>query len=173
MPRSVNPHSYAAIYWDLLEAMSNDVPELKLDMPANTAQKFRFNFYAFIRALDHQAERAASAANLAVAAQREEEANTMRGYIAAIYIDDVKFLKVKKHDARIASLKFINRDLDPETLDAHAQLKAQMRNLPQKQAVNQVVDNIKLAPVTSFFTTPLEITDDIGDPGDPSEESAA
>jgi len=169
MPRSTNPKNYEAMYWDLLEAMTQDIPEVKLSLPANKAQKIKYNFYAFIRAIETQGEKDKKAGNLAAAASRKEEANTLRGYLVNIYIDGQTPRAINAQDTRMATLLFIDRDMNPDTVDAHTQVKAQLKNL---ETLSVPLDGeITMPSVDTFFNKPLEVHDDGDTPSNTEEPS--
>ena len=169
MPRSTNPQSYGALYWDLLTAITSGVSPLVIDVPANEAQKIRFNYWAFVRALEAQGTRERKRGQMALAAQREREANELRSYMVVIEINGETVSQVANNHIVPAKLLFIDRDMNPDTLDAHAQLKEQMKDIDISISTEI---GAAIAPVVDFFTTPLEIKDD-GDTGDNAEDPSA
>lgn len=158
MPRSTNPSNYEEVYWDLLSGMRQEIPEIKLDLPANTAQKVKFTFYAFIHALEVQAERKRKQGNMTGAGELEQFANAMRKYLVDIQINGEQIANIKKGDQTPCILRFINRDLNPMTRSMHDQVKEQLSLLNVPAFDNEPLP--KDALVDSFFSKPLEVQDD-------------
>ena len=146
MPRSTNPANYEEVYWDLLHGMRQEVPEIKLDLEAATATKVKFTFYAFIRALEVQGEKKRKSGDMVGAGELQEFGEAMRKYL----------VDIKENGAR-ATLRFINRDLNPMTKSMRDQVKEQL-NILDVPTLDRTP--IEVPPVDSFFGKPLEIKDD-------------
>ena len=165
MPRSTNPSNYEEMYWDLLHGMEGDIPEITLNVNANVAQKVRYNFYAFIRALEVQGEKSTKRGEIIAGQELQAQANTMRGYLVNIEVNGHSVSRIAACDKTPAKLRFINRDLNPETLSLREQIKVQLREA-EVPNIDEFVPIIQ-PPITSFFKEPLEIKD--GLPGDNEE----
>lgn len=157
MPRPINPSNYEEVYWDLLLAMKEEIAEIKLDLAANTAQKVKFTFYAFIRALEAQADRKRKQGDMSAAGELEADANAMRKYLVRIDIAGKQITAIKAANSAPAQLRFINRDLNPETKDFREQLKEQLKHV---EPIAVPLGGIKVPSTDAFFTKPLEIKDD-------------
>lgn len=157
MPRSTNPANYEEVYWDLLHGMRQEIPEIKLDLPINTAQKVKFTFYAFIRALEVQANRKRKQGDMTGAGELEQFANAMRKYLVDIQINGEQITDFKKNDQRDCILRFINRDLNPMTKSMRDQVKEQLDMLNTPASLTAP---IQAPSVDSFFDKPLEINKD-------------
>ena len=164
MPRSTNPSNYEEMYWDLLQGMEGGIPEITLNVNANVAQKVRYNFYAFIRALEVQGERKVKANEIIAGQQLQTQANTMRGYLVNIEVNGHSVSRIDASDKTPAKLRFINRDLNPETQTLREQIKEQLRDVAVQL---DELPTLTTPPVDSFFKEKLEITDDL--PGDNEE----
>ena len=161
MPRSTNPANYEEVYWDLLSGMEREIPEIKLNLPANTAQKVKFTFYAFIRALEVQSERMRKQGDMAAAGELTVQGNAMRKYLVDININGSQVTAIAKADQTPSVLRFINRDLNPMTASMRTQVKEQLELLKTPAlARGQTIEPL---PIDSFFDKPLEIHDDNGD----------
>ena len=158
MPRSTNPSNYEEVYWDLLHGMRQEIPEIKLDLSASAAQKVKFTFYAFIRALEVSSERKRKLGDMTGAGELTEFADAMRKYLVDIEVDGESVTQIKARDRTPCLLRFINRDLNPKTASMRDQVKEQL-NLIGAPA-SHIHGPIVAPPVASFFDKPLEIQDD-------------
>lgn len=158
MPRSTNPSNYEEVYWDLLHGMRQEISEIKLDLSASAAQKAKFTFYAFIRALEVTGERKRKQGDMSGAGELTEFADAMRKYLVDIEISGQSVTQISKGDQTPCILRFINRDLNPKTASMREQVKKQLNLLEE---VDPEFRHIFTAPpVDSFFNKPLEIQDD-------------
>ena len=158
MPRSTNPSNYEEVYWDLLHGMRQEIPEIKLNLAASAAQKVKFTFYAFIRALEVSSERKRKLGDMAGAGELTEFADAMRKYLVDIEIDGESVTQIKARDHTLCILRFINRDLNPRTASMRDQVKEQLSLLGAP--ASHIHEPIVAPPVASFFDKPLEVQDD-------------
>lgn len=117
MARSRNLSSYDTIYFDLLSAMKADTPEITLRLPRKLATNTQQTFYAFIRAMEHTANVKSIGNDVKHAQSLTNDANVMRGYLVVL-----------KHEEAYSILRFVNRDMNPETQTIRDQIHAQLKN---------------------------------------------
>ncbi len=115
MARSRNLANYETVYWELLSAMRDGVPELLFKLPRKAAINMQQTFYSFIHATEHSSNIKSIAGDIKHAQQFTDDANTMRGYVVVI-----------RHATLESTLSFINRDLNPATQSIRDQLHAQL-----------------------------------------------
>ena len=138
--------------------MRQEIPEIKLDLPANTAQKVKFTFYAFIRALEVSSGKKLKLGDMTGAGELELSANAMRKYLVDIQINGTSVTQIRSADQTSCVLRFINRDLNPMTKSMREQVKEQLIYLRDVPALDK--KPLVVPSVDSFFTKPLEIDDD-------------
>ena len=178
MPRSTNPSNYEEVYWDLLHGMRQEIAEIKLNLTANAAQKVKFTFYAFIRALEVTSEHKRKRGDMTGAGELTEFADAMRKYLVDIEINGESVTQIKARDQTSCILRFINRDLNPKTASMRDQVKEQLSLLGAP--ASHIHEPIVAPPVASFFDKPLEIHSDgkqdtkrgASDGGNPTNEPA-
>lgn len=163
MGRSTNPNNYSAFFWELLSLMEDDKSSITFDVPAGQASSLRRQFYAFIAALEAQANKYRLTGNMKAYGDNIRQANTLRGYLVRIEVDNETIHYTSYHDRRPAKLVFVNRDLDPLISDIMTQLR--------EQTDDKVVlaDEVIEKSVDSFFDTPLEVKDVHSTPEEPTE----
>ncbi len=122
MPRSRNLANYETIYWELLSAMRESIPELKFRLSKKAAFNMQQSFYSFIHATEHSSNVKSIAGDIKHAQQFTDDANTMRGYVVVL-----------KHTPLESIISFINRDLNPATQSIRDQLHAQLNTNEDKQ----------------------------------------
>ncbi len=132
MPRSRNLANYETIYWDLLSAMQDGVPELVFKLPKKVAINMQQTFYSFIRATEHASNVKNIGGDVKHAKEFTDNANTMRGYLAII-----------NHEPLESTIRFINRDLNPATQSIRDQLQAQL-NTEDKNAFFESLNDTEI-----------------------------
>ncbi len=163
MPRSVNPHNYDGFFWELCEGMQAHIPVITLDLPASKAQRVRWDFWAFIRALEKHAEKLSKEADMTQASDVVQRAQAMRGYLATIFLEDKEQDRIKAGDVTPMTLKFINRDMNPATADIREQLAKQLDGIEAPETLSEADMALPILATDSFFDKPLELKDHDGD----------
>lgn len=156
MSRSVHVENYSDVYWAIRDGAKAALPRIELKLTISQATSRRQSFYNFITALERDSERQRKRGNASLAAERQSDASTLRGYAAKIYETDGKTTAdTKINKTRECVLVFVNRSLDPEDKALRQQLARQLSNI-------RPVDDEPLGPpkLDEFFTQPLEIKDD-------------
>lgn len=156
MARSKNLASYEEAYWDLLEAMRGNMPEIVLRLPRKQATNMQQTFYAFIRAHEHTSNAMLKRGEVDKAMPLVQDANVMRGYLVAV-----------DHTLQPSTIRFINRDLNPDTADMREQIKKQLGKTNDSPPQAELPPVQQKDVVGSLFDKPLTLqetpSDDTGD----------
>jgi len=150
MPRSKNLSNYDDAFWDLRDAMTSGIGEIKLDFAKKRAINIQQSFYAFIRAHEHTGNGLIRQGKIDQGQELIRHADTMRGYL--VQVTD-------------KGLHFINRELNPTTPGMKEQIQAQLATAPTSLPPD--TDTVVTPTVAAFFSEPLEIKSDL--PGDNEE----
>ena len=114
MPRSRNPRNYGTMYQKLVELMDKHEERIELTMGPKQAHAVRHSFYAYIVAMQHEAERVARSGKVELVDYWTRMEDVARGYI--VLIEEVT--------PDTSKLIFVRRDLDDRFQDGIAQLDA-------------------------------------------------